>query len=582
MAASSDFNYADLLTLEKARARRKGRLNYLGSKELIIEYPRITELTKEECVEWLEDNRLTLSNPEINGKTHTGSWTCVDISYAESKNSNTGFSIIQRFKVDSALGGYPSTAGDAATLSLTEESERTYFWRVVDPDSVNLPESTTEGVTYVKSATENSDGTYDVTIIKTTAIANTVSQFYTKRSVMDYQYTTLYYRTDDPDAVTVPAPTAGNIYEKTVSENSDGTYNVALRQNVATNTSVSNLPTLSSSGGSAVTSYSWNATDPSATLPVGVPSAGTVYRKQIFKNNDGTYNIVLTRDSSSEVVGITTREDQLATITNTVTINDSAIDYDTALAAYLSAAGDSAFYIELCLDPAFNDATDWDDNSSSATISSNTASFDSSEFVMTDDTPLEAGKYYRVKYTIDTADAGAKSLAFGCSNSHASNVEIPSTVGTHYIIAQPPNIGSGNIAITADSGLTNEIVMSGLYVSEWYGAVTGNESSDPQVISATTLPPGLVFEIQNIPQENGKYRTTQTADVAKVNIRSVTYMSTSGAGPVSRTQIDVRNGTPAFVSAQVYAFEYNNLDSARPSYAINKYGLLDMTLIAYT
>jgi hypothetical protein len=38
MAASTDFNYANLLSLDKAKLVKKSRLNFLGTKELTLDY----------------------------------------------------------------------------------------------------------------------------------------------------------------------------------------------------------------------------------------------------------------------------------------------------------------------------------------------------------------------------------------------------------------------------------------------------------------------------------------------------------------------------------------------------------------
>jgi len=170
MAASTDFNYADILSLEKAKLVKRSRLNFLGSKELVLDYHNIGSASKEECVEWLDDNRLTLTNPTFSYKTYTGVWKCIDISYDEDTKI-----LRQRFKIDSSLGdldgssGSMTGTGDLVQVSAGSTVERAYYWRVVDPSAIELPSSSPDGTIYTKSAVDNGDGTYDLTVSKETA-----------------------------------------------------------------------------------------------------------------------------------------------------------------------------------------------------------------------------------------------------------------------------------------------------------------------------------------------------------------------------------------------------------------------------
>jgi hypothetical protein len=80
MAISTDFNYDDLLSLEKAVLVSRERVNALGSQELAIDYNNIPSTTKEECLEYLEANRLEITNPEVSFKTYEGTWSCIRAS----------------------------------------------------------------------------------------------------------------------------------------------------------------------------------------------------------------------------------------------------------------------------------------------------------------------------------------------------------------------------------------------------------------------------------------------------------------------------------------------------------------------
>jgi hypothetical protein len=175
MSASTDFNYDDILSLEKAKLVNRVRLNFLGSQEMVIDYNGVSSAMREEATEWLEENSRGIDNPLVNPsfgfKTYTGSWNCIDITYNEDKKV-----IRQRFKIDSSLGdldgsgGSMTGSGDLGKVSAGETIERAYYWRVVDPDSVELPPTAPNGTIYTKSAQDNGDGTYDVVITKQVAI----------------------------------------------------------------------------------------------------------------------------------------------------------------------------------------------------------------------------------------------------------------------------------------------------------------------------------------------------------------------------------------------------------------------------
>jgi len=162
MALSTDFNYDDILSLDKAKLMNRVRLNYLGSQELILDYNGVASTTREDCIEYLEANRLSVVNPHFGFKTYEGTWYCVDITYNEDKKT-----IRQRFKIDSSLLNDVTKRTSAGTLA-----EKSYYWKIVDPDSIELPAagSIPDGTTYSKTSNDNGDGTFDVVVSKEVSI----------------------------------------------------------------------------------------------------------------------------------------------------------------------------------------------------------------------------------------------------------------------------------------------------------------------------------------------------------------------------------------------------------------------------
>jgi hypothetical protein len=158
MAISTDFNYDNILSLDKAKLMNRVRLNFLGSQELILDYNGVSSTAREDCVEYLEANRLSVVNPSFGFKTYEGTWYCVDITYNEDKKT-----IRQRFKIDSSLLNDVTKRTSAGTLA-----EKSYYWKIVDPDSIELPAagSIPDGTTYSKTSNDNGDGTFDVVVSK--------------------------------------------------------------------------------------------------------------------------------------------------------------------------------------------------------------------------------------------------------------------------------------------------------------------------------------------------------------------------------------------------------------------------------
>lgn len=168
----SDVNYDITLSLEKASLVARSRENNLGSNELVFDYNLANNSSKEEALNWLAANRLTITDPSFGHRTYTGVWNCIEIKYAEAGNT-----IRQRFKIDSSIGDlgdigkepdYALQTGDLATSSAGMDVFRAYYWRMVDPTAIVLPVSPDleDGYIWKKSATDNGDGTYDVTVSK--------------------------------------------------------------------------------------------------------------------------------------------------------------------------------------------------------------------------------------------------------------------------------------------------------------------------------------------------------------------------------------------------------------------------------
>jgi len=177
MAINPDFNYQDKLALDKAKLVARSRINALGAYELTIQYNNIPSAMREDCIEWLEANRLEVTDPTVSFKTYEGTWNCLSIGYNEDSSI-----LRQIFKVDVGVGdlgdwdGTPpeptwgSQAGDLSRISDGTELERSYYWRVTSPENYEIPPTAQTGEIWTKTANDNGDGTYDVTISKEVAV----------------------------------------------------------------------------------------------------------------------------------------------------------------------------------------------------------------------------------------------------------------------------------------------------------------------------------------------------------------------------------------------------------------------------
>jgi hypothetical protein len=293
MAINSDFNYDDILSLEKAKLIDRAFLNSLGSQELILDYNGIASAAREDSVEWLHANRKSIEDPHFGFKTYEGTWFCIDIKYDE--NNKT---IRQRFKIDSSLEDEATKEAPRGTLA-----EKSYYWRIVDPNSIPMP-TPTEGITYTKTMSDNGDGTYDVIVSKDSPI-----QFdYVDESVKKVPRGTLaekshHWSVIDPTDITMPAPAEGTTYTKTTRYNGDESYDIVVNKDTPiqhdyADESVKRVPR----GTLSEKTHHWSVIDPTdITMPAaGVIPAGTTYTKTTRYNGDESYDIVVNKETPVE------------------------------------------------------------------------------------------------------------------------------------------------------------------------------------------------------------------------------------------------------------------------------------------
>jgi len=239
MAASSDYNYDILLSLDKAKLVNRIRLNFLGSQEMVLDYNGITSVAREDCVEWLEANRLSITDPKFGFRTYEGTWFCVSITYNETKNS-----IRQEFRIDSSL------KGDVTQRNAGGRTLKDYYWRVVNPAKYVIPEyksvegtgeSLIDDLYWVDSGlTENGEKVYydesdtyalwhtgTATNYKVSLIADiggSPSDYYEAPALIATYVATGW--TGAPVINTVESH--GEEWTKTPNDNGDGTYDIII------------------------------------------------------------------------------------------------------------------------------------------------------------------------------------------------------------------------------------------------------------------------------------------------------------------------------------------------------------------
>ena len=238
MAIDSSFDYDRLLTLDQAKLVGRTRINSLGSYELTLNYNKITSVTKEDCLEWLEANRLSIVDPIFSNKTYEGTWKCVSIAYDENK------SIIQQiFKIDSQVGNLGDTAdepdyglqaGETSRISSGMEIQKAYYWKVVNPTDVQLPTARV-GEIWTKTANDNGDGTYDVVVSREIEVnlegTNTAD---------NYAFTEVTEIDTNDTAKTVPAANIGDEVSVTNTPQENGLFRTTSTTKTAKNQEATN------------------------------------------------------------------------------------------------------------------------------------------------------------------------------------------------------------------------------------------------------------------------------------------------------------------------------------------------------
>jgi len=182
MAVDTSFDLSQKLSLDQAKLVSRSRLNAIGSYEIVIDYLNIPSRLKEEALEWLEANRLSETDPVISQKTFDGTWRCVSIVFDEDRSI-----IRQEFRINASI-----TDDEYVKTSEGVTAERSYYWRITNPEDVSLPATVNDGEVYTKTANDNGDGTYDVVVTKQIAqnFSNedapsaVSSQLYTEESVI--------------------------------------------------------------------------------------------------------------------------------------------------------------------------------------------------------------------------------------------------------------------------------------------------------------------------------------------------------------------------------------------------------------
>jgi len=182
MAVDTSFDLSQKLSLDQAKLVSRSRLNAIGSYEIVIDYRNIPSRLKEEALEWLEANRLSETDPVISQKTFDGTWRCVSIVFDEDRSI-----IRQEFRINASI-----TDDEYVKTSEGVTAERSYYWRITNPEDVSLPATVNDGEVYTKTANDNGDGTYDVVVTKQIAqnFSNedapsaVSSQLYTEESVI--------------------------------------------------------------------------------------------------------------------------------------------------------------------------------------------------------------------------------------------------------------------------------------------------------------------------------------------------------------------------------------------------------------
>jgi hypothetical protein len=176
---ASEFDFGISLDLDRAKLVSNTRENDLGASELVLDYRIQNSGAKQEAREWLEANRLQMLDPTFSFKTYTGTWNCITIEFTEDAHI-----IRQTFKIDVSVGDlgdvgqepdYGLQVGDLVRISDGMEMFRAYYWKVSNPEDIDLPPADIVGEIWTKTANDNGDGTFDVVVSKEVAQSQTAN-----------------------------------------------------------------------------------------------------------------------------------------------------------------------------------------------------------------------------------------------------------------------------------------------------------------------------------------------------------------------------------------------------------------------
>lgn len=265
-------DYTNLLSLDKASLVGRERQNSLGTQELVLDYHLQTGTAKEGAIDWLEANRLTLTNPSFSHRTYTGTYKCVSVAYNDKSNV-----IRQRFKIDSSL------EDDVAQRSAAGDTLKHYYWRIVNPSAYNIPDLKT-------TSSASSPNLADVYWYDSGDVEGGESVYYDANETYAIWYT-------------------GSVWKISLVSDVGGTPANAFV----------------SSGSEVLGVYTATGTNTGSVTVNSLPMVGEAWTKTANDNGDGTYDVVITQYKTTEYTGTSYTENASYTETTVVTLNASAV-----------------------------------------------------------------------------------------------------------------------------------------------------------------------------------------------------------------------------------------------------------------
>ena len=135
---------------------------------------------------------------------------------------------------------YGLQTGDLSRISDGIQIERAYYWRVVNPETVELPSVARNGEIWTKTANDNGDGTYDVIVSREiaqnlTANGESNSDSYTETVIVYTNTTEKSFVSSSFGDMSVPDAVVGEIkrIENTPKENGKFNSRVITRTAIA-------------------------------------------------------------------------------------------------------------------------------------------------------------------------------------------------------------------------------------------------------------------------------------------------------------------------------------------------------------